>query len=213
MRKSIHSESEIVKSVRELESGVPADQICRRLNISVSTLYQLRKKYSGLDASQLKRLKELEEENSKLKKMYADQTLEIEILREVIEKNLKPGQRKEISQEIIEKHSVSISLACCIMNVTQSICYYHPKKDDSEVEAAIGQRAAMSIPAERVVEFLEEMIWEHGKPKNIRCRNLFHTYLRSGAVQMKSKSNTRCPVVRRKTVTLSDSMARIGGQC
>ena len=54
MRKSIHSESEIVKSVRELESGVPADQICRRLNISVSTLYQWRKKYSGLDASQLK---------------------------------------------------------------------------------------------------------------------------------------------------------------
>ena len=88
MRKSIHSESEIVKSVRELESGVPADQICRRLNISVSTLYQWRKKYSGLDVAQLKRLKELEEENSKLKKMYADQALEIEILREVIEKKL-----------------------------------------------------------------------------------------------------------------------------
>ena len=86
MRKSIHSESEIVKSVRELESGVPAEQICRRLNISVSTLYQWRKKYSGLDASQLKRLKELEEENSKLKKMYANLALENDILREVIEK-------------------------------------------------------------------------------------------------------------------------------
>lgn len=88
MRKSIHSESEIVKSVRELESGVPADQICRRLNISVSTLYQWRKKYSGLDASQLKRLKELEEENSKLKKMYANLALENDILREVIEKKI-----------------------------------------------------------------------------------------------------------------------------
>ncbi len=88
MRKSIHSESEIVKSVRELESGVPAEQICRRLSISSSTLYQWRKKYSGLDVAQLKRLKELEEENSKLKKMYADQALEIEILREVIEKKL-----------------------------------------------------------------------------------------------------------------------------
>ena len=88
MRKSIHSESEIVKSVRELESGVPADQICRRLNVSVSTLYQWRKKYSGLDASQLKRLKELEEENSKLKKMYANLALENDILREVIEKKI-----------------------------------------------------------------------------------------------------------------------------
>ena len=88
MRKSIHSESEIVKSVREMESGVPADQICRRLNVSVSTLYQWRKKYSGLDASQLKRLKELEEENSKLKKMYANLALENDILREVIEKKI-----------------------------------------------------------------------------------------------------------------------------
>ena len=88
MRKSIHSESEIVKSVRELESGVPADQICRRLNVSVSTLYQWRKKYSGLDASQLKLLKELEEENSKLKKMYANLALENDILREVIEKKI-----------------------------------------------------------------------------------------------------------------------------
>lgn len=88
MKKSVHSETEIVKSVQELEAGVPAEQIARRLNVSRTTLYQWRKKYAGLDANQLKRLKELEAENARLKKMYADAALDNQILREVIEKKL-----------------------------------------------------------------------------------------------------------------------------
>ena len=87
MKKLTHSESEIVKSVNELEAGVSADEICRRLNVSRATLYQWKRKYGGLEVSQLKKLKELEEENAKLKKMYANLALDNEILREVIEKN------------------------------------------------------------------------------------------------------------------------------
>lgn len=86
MKKLTHSESEIVKSVNELEAGVSADEICRRLNVSRATLYQWKRKYGGLEVSQLKKLKELEEENAKLKKMYANLALDNEILREVIEK-------------------------------------------------------------------------------------------------------------------------------
>lgn len=71
MKKLTHSESEIVKSVNELEAGVSADEICRRLNVSRATLYQWKRKYGGLEVSQLKKLKELEE-NAKLKKMYAN---------------------------------------------------------------------------------------------------------------------------------------------
>ena len=63
-----------------------ADEICRRLNVSRATLYQWKRKYGGLEVSQLKKLKELEEENAKLKKMYANLALDNEILREVIEK-------------------------------------------------------------------------------------------------------------------------------
>ena len=86
MKKLTHSETEIIKSVNELESGVSADLICRRLNVSRTTLYQWKRKYGGLDIKQLKRLKELEEENLKLKKMYANLALDNEILRDVIEK-------------------------------------------------------------------------------------------------------------------------------
>ena len=88
MKKLTHSESEIVKSVNELEAGVSADEISRRLNVSRATLYQWKRKYGGLEVSQLKKLKELEEENAKLKKMYANLALDNEILREVIEKKL-----------------------------------------------------------------------------------------------------------------------------
>lgn len=91
MKKLTQSKSEIVKSVNELEAGVSADEICRRFNVSRATLYQWKWKYGGLEVSQLKKLKELEEENAKLKKMYANLALDNEILREVIKKTLEPN--------------------------------------------------------------------------------------------------------------------------
>ena len=88
MRKSIHSESEMVKAVKELESGVSAEVVAREYGISKATLYQWTSEYSGMDVSQVRRLKELEEENRKLKQMYADLALDNRILRDVIEKKL-----------------------------------------------------------------------------------------------------------------------------
>ena len=88
MRKSIHSESEMVKAVKELESGVSAEVVAGEYGISKATLYQWKSKYSGMDVSQVRRLKELEEENRKLKQMYADLALDNRILRDVIEKKL-----------------------------------------------------------------------------------------------------------------------------
>lgn len=88
MRKLTHSKTEIIKSVNELEAGISADEICRWLNVSRATIYQWKRKYGGFEVNQLKKLKELEEENAKLKKMYANLALDNEILREVIEKKL-----------------------------------------------------------------------------------------------------------------------------
>ncbi len=88
MRKSIHSESEMVKAVKELQSGVSAEVVAREHGISKATLYQWKSKYSGMDVSQVRHLKELEEENRRLKQMYADLALDNQILRDVIEKKL-----------------------------------------------------------------------------------------------------------------------------
>lgn len=88
MKKSKHSDSEKVKAVKSLENGTAAEVLCREFGISRSTLYQWRSKYGGMEVSQVKRLRELEEENRKLKQMYADLALDNRILRDVIEKKL-----------------------------------------------------------------------------------------------------------------------------
>ena len=88
MKRKKHSESEMVKAVKELESGISADIIAREYGVSRATLYQWKSKYSGMDVSQVRRLKELEEENRKLKQMYADLALDNQILKDVIEKKL-----------------------------------------------------------------------------------------------------------------------------
>ena len=78
----------MVRAVKQFENGMSSDAICRELGISRMTLYKWKSKYSGMDVSQVKRLKELEEENRKLKHMYADLALDNQILKEVIEKKL-----------------------------------------------------------------------------------------------------------------------------
>jgi putative transposase len=88
MKKTRHSETEMVNAVRQLESGVSAELVAREHGISRTSLYKWKSKYSGMDVSQVKRLKELEEENRKLKQMYADLALDNQILRDVIEKKL-----------------------------------------------------------------------------------------------------------------------------
>lgn len=88
MKKSVHSESEMVKAVKELESGVSGDAVARKYSITRATLYRWKTKYSGMEVSQVKHLKELEEENRRLKQMYADLALDNRILREVIEKKI-----------------------------------------------------------------------------------------------------------------------------
>ena len=88
MKRSRFSESQIIKILKEGESGMPVTDICREHGIGRSTYYKWKSKYGGLDESQLRRLKELEEENRRLKRMYADLSLDHMILKDIIEKKL-----------------------------------------------------------------------------------------------------------------------------
>jgi putative transposase len=88
MKKTKFTETQIVKSIHEEKAGRKADDICRELGISKATFYNWKTKYAGMDVSHLKQLKELQEENRKLKSMYADLALDHRILKDVIEKKL-----------------------------------------------------------------------------------------------------------------------------
>jgi len=88
MKKTKYSDSQIVKILQEAEAGVPVQDLCREHGFSKSAFYKWRAKYGGMEASDLKRLKELEAENRKLKEMYAEISLEYKVLKDIVEKKL-----------------------------------------------------------------------------------------------------------------------------
>ena len=88
MKKSRFSESQIVGILKEGEVGVPVAQILRKHGISQATYYKWKAKYGGASVAELKRLRELEAENAKLKRMYADLALENEAIKAVLNRKL-----------------------------------------------------------------------------------------------------------------------------
>ena len=79
MRKSKFTDSQILTIIKQNESGVPVPELCREHGISSATFYKWRAKFGGIDVSLMKRMKELEDENRRLKKMYAEERLKAEI--------------------------------------------------------------------------------------------------------------------------------------
>jgi putative transposase len=77
------SEEEIVKILKEVESGVPARDVIRKYNVSEQSFYRWRQKYGGMETSEVRRLKDLERENAELKKMVAEQALDIRMLKDI----------------------------------------------------------------------------------------------------------------------------------
>jgi putative transposase len=88
MKKGKHNESEIFRILKAAESGLKVVEISRQYGISSATFYAWRAKYGGMDLPMIKRLKELENENRQLKRMYAEVSMDKEVLQELIEKKL-----------------------------------------------------------------------------------------------------------------------------
>jgi putative transposase len=82
------TESQIVAAIKKQEAGIPVKDICRELGISDATFYNWKAKYGGMEASDVKRMKELEAENAQLKSMYAEASMDIRALKNLIEKKL-----------------------------------------------------------------------------------------------------------------------------
>jgi putative transposase len=86
MKKSKFTEAQIVFAIKQSESGVKTEEVCRKMGISEATFYNWKKKYGGLGVTELRRLRQLEEENFKLKQIVADLTLDKQMLQDVLKK-------------------------------------------------------------------------------------------------------------------------------
>ncbi len=88
MKRSRHSESQIIRILKEVEGGRMVKEVCREYGISDATYYNWKSKYGGMEASDIRRLKELEDENRRLKQMFANLSLEHNALKDIDKKKL-----------------------------------------------------------------------------------------------------------------------------
>ena len=88
MKRSKFTEQQIVFALKQAETGVPVAEVCRKMGISEATFYNWKRKFSGLGTAELRRLRQLEEENSRLKQVVADLTLDKQMLQDVLKKKL-----------------------------------------------------------------------------------------------------------------------------
>ena len=88
MKRKRFTESQIVGILKEAEAGVSVSELCRKHGVGESTFYKWRSSYGGMDVAMLTKLKELEKENQRLKRMYADACMDRDLLKEVVEKKL-----------------------------------------------------------------------------------------------------------------------------
>ena len=86
MKRSKFSDSQIIEAIKRVEAGLPVPELCRELGISSASFYKWRSKFGGMDTSMMARMKELEEENRRLKKMYIEEKLKAEIATEYLAK-------------------------------------------------------------------------------------------------------------------------------
>ncbi|MCT3924048.1 IS3 family transposase [Elizabethkingia anophelis] len=142
MKKTRFTETQIVSALKRQEGGIPIKELCRELGISEATFYNWKSKYGGMEASEVKRIKELEEENARLKRMYANLAMDNEILRDPVhKKSLGPAAKRQLSEELVKDHKIPVSRACKIVSLTRSQYYYTSIKDDSAVIEALRELA------------------------------------------------------------------------
>ncbi|MGQ9427659.1 IS3 family transposase [Gilvimarinus sp. F26214L] len=132
MKKSKYSDSQIMAILKQAEAGTPVPELCREHGMSSATFYKWRAKYGGMDASMMARLKELEDENRRLKKMYAEERLKAEMVQETMKKKVvRPSQRREMARSAVVQYAVSIRLAYSAFGISES-CYRYEAKLSSE---------------------------------------------------------------------------------
>ncbi|AZQ68665.1 IS3 family transposase [Silicimonas algicola] len=139
MKRSRFTEEQIIAMLKEQEAGMPTADVCRKHGVSSATFYKYKAKYGGLEVSDARRLRALEDENGKLKKLLAEAMLDNAILKDVGGKKMvAPGVKREAVAHVVAIHGVSERRACQALAVDRSsVRYRSVRPDDAEARAAM----------------------------------------------------------------------------
>ncbi|WP_218709304.1 IS3 family transposase [Citrobacter braakii] len=166
MRKARFTEHQIIAVIKSVEAGRTVKDVCREAGISEATYYNWKSRYGGMEASDIKKIKDLEDENRRLKQMFADLSLENRALKDVIEKKpLKPAFKRELVTHLITTFGLSIRQACRSLNLSRTVYHYRP--DTTRDEPVI---VALQAVAERYPRYgfpkLFQVLRRQGHPWN-----------------------------------------------
>ncbi|MAK97850.1 MAG: IS3 family transposase [Citromicrobium sp.] len=146
MKRSRFSEEQIIAVLKEQEAGMPTAEVCRRHGISSATFYKWKSKFGGLEVSDARRLRTLEQENSRLKKLLAEAMLDNVVLKDLaFKKMVTPGAKREAVAHAREQHGLSERRACSLVGVSRRVIRYEPTRPD---DGALRQRLR-ELAAER----------------------------------------------------------------
>jgi putative transposase len=133
MKRSRFNEEQIIGVLKEAEAGAKVGELCRRHGISDATFYTWRSKYGGLEVSELRRLRQLEEENRRLKSIVADQALDIPGAEgRTGQKRVRPAVKREMVAEVIATYGLSQRRACGLCEITRRSFRRAPKLDRNQ---------------------------------------------------------------------------------
>ncbi len=141
MKKSRFTESQIIEVLKQVDAGQRVEDACREHGISMATYYNWKAKYGGMEVSDLRRMKHLDEENARLKRMVADLSLTHEATKDFIKKGLVMQQRREAVSDLVSQ-GVSVKAACDAVGLSRASFYRQPmgwcERDAREIEAIQG---------------------------------------------------------------------------
>ncbi|MFJ5444100.1 IS3 family transposase [Pectobacterium sp. CHL-2024] len=138
MRKARFTEHQIIAVLKSVEAGRTVKDVCREAGISEASYYNWKAKFGGMEASDIKKMKDLEGENRRLKQMFADLSLECRALKDVIEKKpLKPAIKRELVSYLTAQFTMSIRQACRTLSLSRTEYLYQPdtRRDEPVIQA------------------------------------------------------------------------------
>ena len=138
MEKSQFSEHQIITILKSVETGRTAKDVCREHGISNATFYAWKSKFGGMEAADIKRTRDLEHENARLKQMYAELSGKSGLAGCDRKKALKPAEKREVVLFVQEEHGLSVSRVCTALRMSRSVFVYKPTpRDDTPVVTAL----------------------------------------------------------------------------